>query len=126
MTRLFVLCCYGCLLLGNTSAEKEVVNYGVDVSFPMQRNQVIPGEELGDRQGFYNSLMDGCYKTYGKEKCDLSEQERIERNLRRPSAMVNFTTMVSQVNSSQLKSFSDLFCLIWKRKTHPSNKQSPF
>jgi hypothetical protein len=100
------------------------VEYGVDVSFPIHREKVSsnypwlphnvkdgvetptehvgqPLQPLGDRQAFYNHLHEGCAKKHDADSCNRSEQQRIERNLMRPSAMVNFTTMVSLSRESE-------------------------
>ena len=100
------------------------VEYGVDVSFPIHREKVSsnypwlphnvkdgvetppehvaqPLQPLGDRQAFYNHLLEGCAKKHDADRCNLSKQKRFERNLMRPSAMVNFTTMVSLSRESE-------------------------
>jgi prolyl 4-hydroxylase len=128
---LLVLAVY---LISTSAAENEYENeneYGVDISFPghhknvstnyawLPHNQLselyptpseyqnMPIQPLGDRQKFYNDMMQGCvdkYKDKDKyksgtrthdkgDRCWENERDRIEMALRQPQSMVNYTTM---------------------------------
>jgi prolyl 4-hydroxylase len=91
------------------------VEYGVDVSYPMHHPNVttnfaslphnldpslptppefegMPVQPLGDKQSFYQKLIDGCVEFYdakGKgDRCIESEAERVKMSLRQPQSMV--------------------------------------
>mmetsp|Transcript_26214 Transcript_26214/g.46232 ORF Transcript_26214/g.46232 Transcript_26214/m.46232 type:complete len:441 (-) Transcript_26214:94-1416(-) len=75
---------------GETSAE-----YGVDVSYPMQHPNltIIGSNPLGNRQAFYEEIINDCVKHYGEkgQRCLMNEEERIAMNLRQPQSMNNYT-----------------------------------
>jgi hypothetical protein len=68
---------------------------GVDVSYPIHSDKVIPADEnpLGDKQTWYDELIGGCRKSC--ERCDSAcvqtESDRIVMNRRQPQSMVNYT-----------------------------------
>jgi len=74
---------------GETSAE-----YGVDVSYPMQHPNltIIGSNPLGNRQAFYEEIINDCVKHYGEkgQRCLMNEEERIAMNLRQPQSMNNY------------------------------------
>jgi hypothetical protein len=76
-----------------TSAQ-EPAKYGVDCSFPIHSKELRCGDILGDRKKVYEDFMQGC-RDYYKEKadrCDVTEDERIEMSIRQPQSMVNYTS----------------------------------
>jgi len=93
-------------------------DYGVDVSFPMHNIRVsnnyaelpwnvnpaidTPTEyqdkvvqPLGDRQKFYEDMIQGCVEYYGKKghRCKEYETDRVEMTLRQPQSMENYTDL---------------------------------
>lgn len=64
--------------------------YGVDKSFPMHR----PADETTNNN-LYNEFIIGCREKYAPDGhlCDITEEERIEMNLRQPAGMVNYTEL---------------------------------
>jgi prolyl 4-hydroxylase len=103
-----------CILL--TSKATLAMEYGVDISFPMHYPNVstnypwlthnvdsslvvpteyegMPIQPLGNRQEFYNNMIQGCIDYYGDkaDRCLVHEKDRIEMNLRQPQSMKNFT-----------------------------------
>eukprot|EP00934_Nitzschia_sp_Nitz4_P003980 Nitzschia sp. Nitz4//scaffold1_size375055//147626//149253//NITZ4_000259-RA/size375055-augustus-gene-0.715-mRNA-1//-1//CDS//3329540994//3970//frame0 len=119
----YFLCFYTLLVqfvrstLGKDSEVSSHSNYGIDVSFPIQRpvstnypelshntDQAVPVppnlrgvpiQPLGDRHQFYLDYLDGCrkeYEPYGySQRCDNFEYDRMLMNRRQPQSMVNFT-----------------------------------
>jgi hypothetical protein len=104
--------------VGNDSngvaADHVPVEYGVDVSFPMQHAKVsdnyawlphnmdpvhtdVPSkykdkvvQPLGDRQAIYDEFIGGCKETWGSKgarRCDSNEADRIAMTLRQPQSM---------------------------------------
>ena len=95
-------------------------SYGVDVSLPVQHASAstnyawlphnvapesnptpseykdMPIQPLGDRQAFYEDMIQGCLDKYGEKgtRCLENEADRIEMNLRQPQSMVNYTKLV--------------------------------
>lgn len=73
--------------------------YGVDVSFPIHHEKVVPasGNPLGDKQAFYDEFIEGCRNHYGGGRkgkaCDSTERDRIAMSLRQPKSMTNYTEM---------------------------------
>lgn len=91
--------------------------YGVDISYPIHQPTVssnydylphnvdpentsipwkhsgVPIQPLGDKQTFYEHLMQGCREFYSdkKQACDATERERVRMNLRQPKSMQNYT-----------------------------------
>ena len=72
---------------GGLSTATCSSSYGVDHSFPMHHAKYAAAEV--SKEGFYKEFMDGCREMYHPEgyTCDVSEQERIEMNLRQPKSM---------------------------------------
>jgi len=96
----------------------ERPSYGVDVSFPIHRATVssnypwlphnvdpsnhqapsylkdLPLQIMGDRQIFYDDIIQGCRDKYGQRGrlCDSTEADRIAMNLRQPQSMQNYTS----------------------------------
>jgi len=104
----------GALLLSAPFAR--CAEYGVDVSYPMHHSTVsnnyaefpwnndpsvetpkeyqhMVAQPLGNRQKFYDELIEGCVKYYGKKgfRCLDYERDRIEMTLRQPQSMENYT-----------------------------------
>mmetsp|Transcript_40085 Transcript_40085/g.96790 ORF Transcript_40085/g.96790 Transcript_40085/m.96790 type:complete len:494 (-) Transcript_40085:177-1658(-) len=96
----------------------EPVEYGVDVSFPMQYAQVstnypwlphnqdpslpVPSEykdmvlqPLGNRDEFYKDFLQGCRDAFGKKgaRCTQNELDRIAMTRRQPQSMQNYTEL---------------------------------
>ena len=71
--------------------------YGVDVSFPIHHEKVVPASRnpLGDKQAFYEEFIEGCRNHYGGGRkgkaCDSTERDRIAMSLRQPQSMQNYT-----------------------------------
>ena len=67
----------------------DAAEYGADVSFPIHHLGLKDGP-LGDRNAIYEDYMAGCRKFYGNkgDRCDMSEQERVEMSLRQAQSMV--------------------------------------
>jgi prolyl 4-hydroxylase len=109
------------LLLRWTPRTTAALEYGVDISFPIHRENVsqnydylphnalpslyetppeyqsMPIQPLGDRQSVYNEYMKGCVEHYGQKagwKCWEFEQDRIQMSLRQPQSMINYTETV--------------------------------
>lgn len=98
--------------------KDEPVEYGVDVSFPMQYAQVstnypwlphnqdpslpVPPEyegmvlqPLGNRDEIYRNFLQGCKDAFGKKgsRCTQNELDRIAMTLRQPQSMQNYTEL---------------------------------
>ncbi len=94
----------------------DIIGYGVDVSYPMHHVNVtenypwlphnvdpniatppvysaMPLQPLGDRQKFYNNLLQNCEEHFNKnfkgrgDRCRESEHLRIKMALRQPRSM---------------------------------------
>ena len=86
-----------------TTTTTSSSSYGVDRSFPIHHHYSTlyaedgasvggsGGEEwlLPNKQQFYKEYMEGCRHAYHPEgyRCDVSEDERIEMNLRQPASV---------------------------------------
>lgn len=107
------------------AGEDEPVEYGADVSWPMQHVEVstnypwlehnvdpsvpvprkyedmVP-QPLGDRQTFYKDYMQGCLDKNGKKgkRCTQTEIDRIEMTLRQPQSMQNYVSWGSIVSKA--------------------------
>lgn len=120
------------------SGQERLVNYGVDVSYPMHYADIsknyhwLPhnldpsletpeeylGREvqpLGDRQTAYDNLINGCVAHYGKKGfvCHETENDRIAMNLRQPQSMMNYT----QLGFTKIRAPTEVFELLkefWK------------
>lgn len=55
----------------------------------------MPVQPLGNRQAFYDEMIQGCVKYYGTKgyRCLEYEADRIEMTLRQPQSMENYTEM---------------------------------
>ena len=92
--------------------------YGVDLSYPMHSNtrkvsnnyawlphnqdpsiptppeyMGMPVQCMGNKQGLYDTLIQGCIDAYGDKgtRCLTTELDRIQMNKRQPKGMVNYT-----------------------------------
>lgn len=99
--------------------EDEPVEYGVDVSFPMQYAEVstnypwlehnmdpskpVPKEyegmvlqPLGNRQEVYSDYIQGCFDKWPnkKSRCEQNELDRIAMTLRQPQSMQNYVSCI--------------------------------
>jgi hypothetical protein len=85
---------YFLLLLVLREAIAQVVDYGVDCSFPIHHTDFKCGDMLGNRKTVYEVYMQGCRDFYGKRgnRCDSTEKDRLEMSLRQPQSMVNYTS----------------------------------
>ena len=106
------------LLFALSPAVGRAVEYGVDVSFPMHYDNVtinyaelphnldpsiptppeyqnMPVQPLGNRQEFYNNMIQGCLDYYGDkaDRCLVNERDRVDMSLRQPQSMQNYTEM---------------------------------
>lgn len=104
---------------GTFTTTDEPVEYGVDVSFPMQYVDVstnypwlphnqdpslpVPKEykdmvlqPLGNKQEFYRDFLQGCKDAFGKKgtRCTQNELDRIAMTLRQPQSMQNYVSLV--------------------------------
>lgn len=54
----------------------------------------MPIQPLGNRQEFYDSMIQGCIDHYGDkaDRCIIHERDRVDMNLRQPQSMVNYTS----------------------------------
>lgn len=100
------------------AGEDDPVEYGADVSWPMQHVEVssnypwlehnvdpsIPvprkyqdmvPQPLGDRQTFYKNYLQGCLDANGRKgsRCTQTELDRVEMTLRQPQSMQNYTSV---------------------------------
>lgn len=62
---------------------------------PPHEYKDMPVQRLGNRQDFYDTFMEGCRHHERSEhaKCDETERDRIDMNLRQPQSMVNYTDL---------------------------------
>ena len=104
------------LVAGNND---EPVEYGADVSFPMQHWEVstnypwlehnmdpslpVPDkykdmvpQPLGDRQSVYDEYYQGCLDTFQKKgkRCQQNELDRVAMTLRQPQSMQNYVSLI--------------------------------
>jgi prolyl 4-hydroxylase len=103
----------------NVKQPDVPVEYGVDVSFPMQHakasdnyawlphnldsNIATPRkykdmvvQPLGDRNKAYAEFMAGCYTKWGEKgrrRCVETERDRLEMSMRQPKSMQNYTEL---------------------------------
>jgi len=122
----------------------EPVEYGVDVSFPMQYSEVstnypwlehnidnsIPvptkyqgmvPQPLGDKQAFYKDFLQSCKDAFGKKgkRCVQTELDRVAMTLRQPQSMQNYT----KLGFKKIKAPPDVWDLI--KKFWDANKNNP-
>jgi prolyl 4-hydroxylase len=124
------------------TGQERLVNYGADVSFPMHYHELsknyhwlphnldpsLPTPEehfgrevqyLGDKQTFYDKLIEGCVTHYGPKGhiCQETEDERIAMNLRQPQSMVNYT----RLGFTKIRAPAEVFELLkefWNNNRH--------
>lgn len=98
-------------------AQEDPVEYGVDVSFPIQRYEVstnypwlphnmdpennptpekyegMPIQLLGNIKERYDNMIEGCAKAYPRPRgiCEQTERDRVDMSIRQPRAMQNYT-----------------------------------
>lgn len=53
----------------------------------------MPVQRMGDKQAFYDNMIQGCVGHYAKKgsRCLMNEEDRIAMSLRQPKGMVNYT-----------------------------------
>ena len=91
---LLILALFGASMAQEIAPGVVVADYGVDCSFPIHSKELKCGDLLGtDRMKVYEEFMQGCRDFYGKKgnRCDSTEEDRIEMSLRQPQSMVNYT-----------------------------------
>ena len=94
-------------------------DYGVDCSFPIHSTTWRCGDLLGNREKIYEDFMQGCRTYNGKQanRCDSTEEQRIEMSLRQPQSMVNYTsTGFKKVRAPKV--LSDLLAAHWEMNKH--------
>lgn len=99
-------------LASSSTSSSDAVEYGVDVSFPIQHNGVSKNyawlkhnvdpkvqtpreykdmvvQPLGNRQQFYDDFLTSCEKAFGArgDRCKQNEFDRIQMSLRQPQSM---------------------------------------
>jgi len=124
----------------------EPVEYGADVSFPMQhidittnypwlehnmdKSKPVPREyqdmvlqPLGDKTTYYKDFLQGCVDHYGKKggRCRQTEIDRIEMTLRQPQSMQNYT----KVGYKKIKTPPEIWKLVKKFWDANKDKTSP-
>ena len=83
------------LLVEAQDKSVVVADYGVDCTFPIHSKNFKCDHRFGDdRKKFYEDFMQGCRDYFGKKgnRCDITEDERIEMSIRQPQSMVNYTS----------------------------------
>ena len=75
----------------NTSKNYAWLPHNLDPSLPVPpeyEGMVI--QPLGEKQTFYDNLINGCREYYGNkgDRCDNIEEERVAMSLRQPKGMV--------------------------------------
>lgn len=104
-----------------TPAPATESSYGVDVSYPVHSYPAVQGaldgNPLGDKQTYYDHLLEGCREKYGGA-CDESEDDRVGMNLLQPRNVVNFT----ETGYSKLRLPSHAFSML--REYWDKNKDS--
>lgn len=114
--------CLAVLAPALVAGTDESVEYGADVSFPMQHvdittnypwlehnmdpTKAVPPEyqdmvlqPLGDKKTFYKNFLQGCVDHYGKkgQRCRQTEYDRIEMTLRQPQSMQNYVSSIGLI-----------------------------
>jgi prolyl 4-hydroxylase len=115
------------------SGQERLVDYGVDVSYPMHYADISKNydwlphnldpsletpeeyvgrevQHLGDKQTFYDNLLQGCVAHYDKKGfiCQETENDRIAMNLRQPKSMLNYT----QLGFTKIRAPTEVFELL--------------
>ena len=128
-------------------AQERLVDYGVDVSYPMHHAQVSqnypwlphnldptlevpeehkgqPIQHLGNVQAFYDKLIDDCDTFYGDKGyiCHETERDRILMNRRQIQSMINYT----QMGFTKMRAPPEVFELLqsfWTNNRHRAVKE---
>jgi len=95
--------------------DKEIDNYGVDVSFPTHYLD-FPEHDMDSSRNSYSTFLQGCKAHYKSraDTCDESEMDRMDMNLNQPPVMQNYTefgfqkTRVPKEVMEPLKKFWEL------------------
>jgi hypothetical protein len=68
------------------------------------KNVTVASENpLGDKQTFYENLINGCVEHYNEQKegqgrrCLANEKDRIEMSLRQPKGMYNYVSRLLSI-----------------------------
>mmetsp|Transcript_4822 Transcript_4822/g.7426 ORF Transcript_4822/g.7426 Transcript_4822/m.7426 type:complete len:477 (-) Transcript_4822:58-1488(-) len=137
------------LMLGSCMGEEQATTaeYGVDVSFPIHHMKIsenydwlphntapagaptpkkyegMPLQPLGNRQAFYDNLIDSCRKHYGDKgrRCDQTERDRVDMSLRQPQSMQNYT----ELGFKKIKAPEKVFKLLAEFWEKNKNNRSP-
>ena len=106
--------CHGTELLTEATLQAEIIQedqvlqYGVDVSFPMHHSPSADKHDAHTKNDdsdktlieqftrdrldyYYNNFFQGCLDAFGEDPCLRSEKERIEMSQRQPATMKNMT-----------------------------------
>jgi hypothetical protein len=91
---------------------------GVDVSYPIHAGHTISDNPLGDKNAWYENLINGCKESC--ERCDVqcvqNERDRIAMNRRQPQSMVNYTDLgIQKTRVSQVVEVADHWCSLFGR-----------
>lgn len=70
---------------------KLQLQYGTEVSWPMQRFVSDDDSRSTTTQKWYTNYLQGCYETYSVEQCNENERDRIALNAAQPGRQKNFT-----------------------------------
>lgn len=92
-----LVCSSSIATCSTTTTTSTSSSYGVDRSFPIHHHSFFIDNESGgavehwmtNKQQLYDEYMEGCRQAYHPERyrCDVSEEERIEMNLRQPASV---------------------------------------
>jgi prolyl 4-hydroxylase len=98
------------ILAASIASPSQSAEYGVDCSFPIHSKTFQCGSTLGDRKTFYEDFMAGCRKHFGRKgnRCDQTEDDRLEMSQRQPMSMVNYT----ETGFKKIKAPKELFRLL--------------
>lgn len=108
----------------SASGQAQNADYGVDCSFPIHSKDLNCGDLLGDRKKLYEDFMQGCRDHYGKKgnRCDTTEDDRIEMSIRQPQSMVNYTSTGFKKIKAPKKVF-DLLKDHWETNKHLAKEE---
>ena len=104
----------------------DPVEYGVDVSFPIQHSTVPKSGPLGNRQAVYDEYLNGCVEKFGSKgaaRCRSSEHDRVAMSLRQPQSMQNYT----DIGFKKIKAPETLWKLIkefWDRNKDKQTQEN--
>lgn len=105
----------------SVSTNYDWLPHNVDSSIPTPRQyQGMPLQPLGNRQQFYEDLMEGCFEEYGEQgrRCYQNEKDRISMSLRQPVGVYNYT----ELGYTKIKAPEAVFQLI--QEFWEANKES--